>query len=156
MSAWSPPWVWNLNNSMTMYKTFRVVEHGKPMHKGYKRIPYEMVFHVKFDGHLKSRLVAGGHLTDKLPKEGMFSSVVSMEAVRLGFIISHLNHLMVCAGDIGNAFLYVKCKEKVFVIGGPESGPELAGKRLIINKALYYGLQTSAPRFHENLSVSMH
>jgi hypothetical protein len=61
---------------------------------------------------------------------------------------------MACAGDVGNAFRHAKCKEKVFVIAGPEFGPELACKWLIIYKASH-GLQTSAPRFHEHLSVFM-
>ena len=87
-----------------------------------------MVFDVKFDGRLKSRLVAGGHRTPHVPKEDVFSSVMSMEAVRLGFILAQMNGLQVCAGDVGNAFLYGKTQEKVFIIAGPEFGPELAGK----------------------------
>ena len=113
-----------------------------------------MVFDVKFDGWLKSRLVAGGHRTPDVPKEDVFSGVVTMEAVRLGFIMAHLNGLLVCAGDVGNAFLYSKTKEKVFIIAGPEFGPDLAGKRLIIDKALY-GLKSSSARFHEHLSVKL-
>jgi hypothetical protein len=39
------------------YYTFKVVEDGqRSMPKGHKCIPYQMVFDVKFDGHLKSRL----------------------------------------------------------------------------------------------------
>jgi hypothetical protein len=77
-----------------------------------------------------------------------------MEAVRLGFILAKLNGLLVCAGDVGNAFLYGKTREKVFIIAGPEFGPELMGKRLIVDKSLY-GLKTSAARFHEHLSVKL-
>jgi len=113
-----------------------------------------MVFDVKFDGHLKSCLVAGGHRTPHVPKEDVFSSVMSMEAVRLGFILAHMNGLQVCAGDVGNAFLYGKTREKVFIIAGPEFGPELAGKRLIIDKALC-GLKSSSARFHEHLSQKL-
>ena len=86
------------------------------------------MFDVKFDGRLKSRLVAGGHRTPDVPHEDVFSSVVSMEAVRLGFIMANMNNLLVCAGDIGNAFLYGKMREKVYVVAGPEFGPELEGK----------------------------
>ena len=77
-----------------------------------------------------------------------------MEAVRLGFIMAKLNGLLVCAGDVGNAFLYGKTREKVFIIAGPEFGPELMGKRLIVDKSLY-GLKTSAARFHEHLSAKL-
>ena len=88
-------------------------------------------------------MVAGGHRTPDVPREEVFSGVVSMEAVRLGFILAHLNNLLVCAGDIGNAFLNGKTREKVYIIAGPEFGPELEGKRLLIDKSLY-GLKTSA------------
>ena len=47
-----------------------------------------------------------------------------MEAVRLGFVMAKLNGLLVCAGDVGNAFMYEKLREKVFIIAGPEFGPE--------------------------------
>jgi hypothetical protein len=50
-------------NQLLDYQTFIVVPEGKPMPKGYKRIPYHMVHDVKFDGRLKSRLVAAGNRT---------------------------------------------------------------------------------------------
>ena len=141
-------------SQLNEYSTFITIPDGKPLPRDYKRIPYHFVFDVKFDGRLKSRLVAGGHRTPDVPREDVFSSVVSMEAVRLGFILANMNDLLVCAGDIGNAFLYGKTREKVYVIAGPEFGPELEGKRLIIDKSLY-GLKSSAARFHEHLSVKL-
>ena len=71
------------------------------------------------------------------PNEDIFSGVVSMDTVRICFILAKLNGLDVCAGDIGNAYLYGKTKEKVYVIAGPEFGEKLQGKRLLIDKALY-------------------
>ena len=109
---------------------------------------------MKFDGWLKSRLVAGGHRTPDVPKEDVFSPVVGMDTVRLGFTLAKLNGLKVCAGDIGNAYLNAKTKEKVYIIAGPEFGPALAGQRLIVDKSLY-GLKTSAARFHEHLSAKL-
>src|SRR5687767_14862144 len=100
---------------------------------------------------MEGRLVAGGHMTD-LPKEEIFSGVVSMETVRICFTLAKLNGLEVCAGDIGNAYLYGKTKEKVCIIAGPEFGDELKGKTLIIHKALY-GLKSSSARFHKYLSA---
>ena len=76
-----------------------------------------------------------------------------METVRLGFILARLNGLLVCAGDVGNAFLYGKTNEKVYVIAGPEFGPH-QGKRMIVDQSLY-GLKSSAARFHEHLSVKL-
>jgi hypothetical protein len=42
------------------------------------------VFDVKFDGRRKARLVAGGNHTEPT-KEDIYSGVVSIEAVRMGF-----------------------------------------------------------------------
>ena len=95
------------------YEVFVVIPDGEPVPDGYKRIPYHIVHDVKFDGRLKSRLVAGGHRSPEVPKEDTYSSVVSMEAMRIGFLLAKLNNLQVCAGDVGNAFLYGKTKEKV-------------------------------------------
>ena len=136
------------------FKVFKVVPDDCHLPREYKQIPYQIIFDVKFDGRLKSRLVAGGHRTPDVPREEVFSGVVSMEAVRLGFILAHLNNLLVCAGDIGNAFLNGKTREKVYIIAGPEFGPELEGKRLLIDKSLY-GLKTSAARFHEHCSAKL-
>ena len=141
-------------NQLNDFKVFKVLPDNYVLPKEYKRIPYQIVFDVKFDGRLKSRLVAGGHRTPDVPREEVFSGVVSMEAVRLGFFLAHLNNLLVCAGDIGNAFLNGKTREKVFIIAGPEFGPKLAGKRLLIDKSLY-GLKTSAARFHEHCSARL-
>ena len=125
------------------YQTFRVLEPGELLPPGYKRIPYHLVFDVKFDGRRKCRLVAGGHRTDP-PKEDIFSGVVSMEAVRLGFIMARLNGLLVCAGDVGNAFLYGKTNEKVYVIAGPEFGIH-EGKRMICRLVLVWSQEFSCP-----------
>jgi hypothetical protein len=40
------------------------------------------------------------------------------------------------AGDVGNAFLYGKTREKVFVIAGEEFGKD-AGKRMVIDRSLW-------------------
>ena len=119
------------------FNVFRVLEDGEPVPEGFTRIPHQIVFDVKFDGRLKARLVGGGHRTPEVHHEEVFSSVVSMEAVRLGFLIAKLNNLQVCAGDIGNAFLNGTTREKLYIVAGPEFGPELEGKRLNIVKSLY-------------------
>jgi hypothetical protein len=77
-----------------------------------------------------------------------------MDTVKIGFFLEELYGLSCCAYDIGNAFLYGKTKEKVYITAGPEFGVNLHGKNLIIDKSLY-GLKTSAARFHENLSESL-
>ena len=75
----------------------------------------------------KARLVAGGHKTDP-PQEDIYSGVVGSETIKLGFLIGDANGLVVCAADIGSAYLNSVTREKVFIIAGPEFGPELKGK----------------------------
>ena len=140
-------------NQLLEYETFRVLEDDEPMPEGYKFIPYHCIYDVKFDGRRKSRLVAGGHMTDPSTEE-IFSGVVSMESVRTTFVVARQNHLEVVAGDVGNAFLNGWIKEMVYFIAGPEFGPELEGKRLIAVKAIY-GLKSSSARIHEHLSIAL-
>jgi hypothetical protein len=77
-----------------------------------------------------------------------------MDTVRTGFFLGGLYGLSCCACDIGNAFLYEKTKEKVYITAGSEFGTAVCGKNLTINKSLY-GLKTSAARFHEHLAESL-
>ena len=135
------------------YDTFRVVEDSEPIDNAYKQIPYHMIYDVKFDLRRKARLVAGGNHTEP-PKEDVYSGVVGMETIRLGFALAAMNNLSVCAADVGNAFLYGTTKEKVFIRAGPEFGKLRRGKRLIIVKSLY-GLRSSSARYHEAFADTM-
>jgi hypothetical protein len=112
-----------------------------------------MVFDVKYDLRHEARLVAGGNWTLN-DKEGNYSGVVRMDTVRIGFFLGELYGLSCCACDIGNAFLYGKTKEKVYITADSEFGQSLQGKNIIIDKSLY-GLKTSAARFHQHLSKSL-
>jgi hypothetical protein len=60
-----------------------------------------------------------------------------MDTIRIEFYLGELYGLSCCAWDIGNAFLYGKTKEKVYITAGPEFGLNLHGKNLIIDKPLY-------------------
>ena len=130
-----------------------MLEKGEKVPDGYVKIPYHLIFDVKFDGRRKCRLVAGGHRTPDVPPEEVYSGVVSMDTIRMVFVLSALNGLDVCAAYISTAFLYGKTREKVYVIAGPEFG-EHAGKPMIIDKGLY-GLKSSSARFHEHLSAKL-
>jgi hypothetical protein len=78
-----------------------------------------MIFDVKFDLREKARLVAGGNWTDP-PKEDIYSGVVSLDTIWLGFALSSMNGLTVCgAANVSNAFLYGRTKEQTFVILWP-------------------------------------
>jgi hypothetical protein len=112
-----------------------------------------MVFDVEYGLRHKARLVAGGNWTAN-DKVDIYSRVVRMDTVRIGFFLGELYGLSCCACDIRNAFSYGKTKEKVYITSGPEYGATLHGKNLIIAKPLY-GLKISAARFHEHLSESL-
>jgi hypothetical protein len=86
----------------------------------------------------------------KLQRGCLFRSCTDGYSKSWVFLVE-LYGLSCCAYDIGNAFLYRKTKEKVYITAGPEFGANFHHKKLIIDKSLY-GLKTSAARFHEYLS----
>ena len=131
------------------YKTFRVLAIGEVLDE-YTCIPYRFVFDIKFDGRRTARLVAGGNHT-MLPKEDIYSGVVGIESIRIGFLLAEQNG---CDADIGNAFLYGKTREKVMIKACREFGATLANQILVIDKSLY-GLKSSSARFHEYLSEKL-
>jgi hypothetical protein len=112
-----------------------------------------MFFDVKYDLRHKTRLVSGVYRTVN-DKDDIYSGVVRMDTVRVGFFLGYLYGFSCCACDIGNAFLYGKAKEDIYITAGPEFGTKLHAKNLIIDQSLY-GLKTSAARFHEHLSESL-
>ncbi len=137
-------------NSINEFEMLKVLEDDEILPEEYTKIPYHLIWDVKFDGRRKCRMVAGGHRTPSVAPEEVYSGVVSMETIRMAFVLASMNDLEVCAADISTAFLYGKTREKVYVIAGKEFGKH-AGKRMIIDKGLY-GLKTSSARFHEKLS----
>ena len=98
--------------------------------------------------------MAGGHRSEHVPKEELYSKVVSMEAIRLGFMLVRLNNLEACAENVGNEFLFANTNEKLYIVAGPKFSEELEGRILLIDKSLY-GLRTSGARFHEHLSLKL-
>ena len=62
------------------YKTFQDMGKGDRRPRGYKKIKAHWVFAIKHDGRHKSRLVAGGHMTDT-PIESVYSGVVSIRSL---------------------------------------------------------------------------
>ena len=134
------------------YETFQALRKGVDVPEDYKRIPYRIVFDVKFDLRRKARLVAGGHRTD-VPSEDVYSGLVSIDSVRLALFLSILNDMRSCAADIGNAFLHGRSRERYAIRAGQEFGT-YAGCILLIIGSLY-GLRTSAARWHEYLSETL-
>ena len=79
------------------FRVFRLLAEGETLPEGYKQIPYHIVFDVKFDLRYKARLVVDGNWTE-LVKEDIYSGVVGMDSVRLGFTLRDLNQLKCVLG----------------------------------------------------------
>ena len=119
---------------------------------GYTEITCHLVFDLKLDMTRKARYVAGGHLTD-VPTYMTYSSVVSRDTVRIGFLVAALNNLDILAGDIQNAFLEAPTKEKIFFYAGEEWKSD-KDKAVIVVRALY-GLKSSALQFRNCLAETL-
>ena len=150
-------WATAIEKEMTSIKefgTFDILDNDQRIPVGYQEITCHMIFDIKFnDLRRKARYVAGGHLVDKQPSYNTYSSVVSRESVRIAFLIAALNDLDVTAGDISNAYLHAKTKEKVWFRAGPEFGQN-EGARIIIVKALY-GLPGSGNAWRTTLADTL-
>jgi len=132
---------------------FQLLEPGEKAPPGYTFIKCHMNFEVKMDFTRKARFVTGGHMTDP-PVIMTYSSVVSRDSVRIGFILAALNDLELVAADIGNAHLQENTKEKIYAIAGPEFG-EFQGRTMIIVRALY-GLKSSGAAWHEHFANTLY
>ena len=100
----------------------------------------------------KARYVAGGHLTD-VPTYMTYSSVVSRDTVRIGFLVAALNNLDVLVGDIYNAFLEAPTKEKIFFYDGDEWKADK--DKVVVVVRVLYGLKSSALQFHNCLAKTL-
>ena len=125
---------------------------GQKIPDGYTLIRAHFVRAVKHDGRHRSRIVAGGHLTED-PTESAYAGVVSLRGLRMVLFLAELNGYVPYAADVSSAYLTAKTNEKVCIIAGPEF-KELEGHLLVVKKALY-GLKTSGIRYHERWAEVM-
>ena len=132
---------------------FKLLSEGERAPVRSTKIPYHIIFDVRFDLTRKARLVAGGHRHRDVPSYETYSSVVSRDSVRIILTIAALNGLSVLAADIGNAYLNAPNKEKVHVTCGPELfGPECEGRTVIIVRALY-GLRSAGNAWRHHFAT---
>ena len=128
---------------------FKLMERHTSPPVGFKEITCHLVFDIKLDMTRKARYVAGGHLTD-VPTHMTYSSVVSRDTVRIGFLMAALNGLDILAGDIQNAFLEAPTKERVFFYAGDEWKADK--DRVVVVVRALYGLKSSALQFRNTLA----
>ena len=119
----------------------------------FPEIRCHVIFDVKMDFTRKARFVVGGHTTDT-PGSITYSSVVSRDSVRLAFLIAGLNYLDVLGGDVTNAYLNAKCREKIRFEGGIETGED-RGKVLIVTRALYGPKLSGAACWRADLAATL-
>ena len=113
-----------------------------------------MIFDIKTeDIRRKARYVAGGHAT-VAPPTLTYASVVSRESVRVSLTLAALNDLEVKTSDIQNAYLTAPCSEKIWITLGSEFGPDLAGKKALVIRALY-SLKSAGASFRNHLAECM-
>jgi hypothetical protein len=111
---------WNAHDDVTPDE----VRSGKVKDMiGFQEIGCQIVFDIKMDFTRKARFCAGGHTSDT-PVAMTYSSVVSRDSVRIGFMLAALNGLDVMACDLENAYLNAPCVEKIWFKGGLECGSD--------------------------------
>ena len=106
----------------------------------YQEIKRHIIFDVKMYLTRKARFVAGGHTTDTQTSM-TYSSVINRDSVGIAFTYAALMGVDVWASDIGNAYLNVKCRERIWTVAGKEFDSD-DGQVIIIVQALY-GLKSS-------------
>ena len=133
---------------------FQLLEDDESPLPGSKAINYHFIFDVKMNLTCKARLVAGGHLNHNVPRHITYSSVVSKESVRIVFMLAALNNLDLLSGDVTNAYLNAKPREKCYVeVTDPLLfGPSAVGKKAQIVRALY-GMKSSGAAWRDMIST---
>ena len=145
-------WRLALEKEMTNNKSAFQFIDGEPP-PGYKFLKCHMIFDIKMDFTRKVRFVAGGHMTET-PASMTYSSVVSRDSVRIAFLVAALNDLEILAIDIQNAYLQAPCREKYYIIAGPEFGTDNIGKKILIVRALY-GLKSSGAAWRSHMAQTL-
>ena len=121
--------------------------------RGFQDIGCHLFFDAKMDFTRKARFVADGSTTD-VPVGLCYSSVVSLDSVRIDFLVAALNDLDVFSCDIGNAYLNAKCREKIWFEAGIECGQSIFGKVMELKRALY-GLKSSGASWRKMFKDSI-
>ena len=111
-----------------------------------------MTFSIKMDFTRKARFVARGDLATVEPSVTC-SSVVSRDSIRLAFLIAGLNDLEAMACDLTNACLSAPCREKVWFVGGKDTGED-CGKVCVVDRAVC-GLRSSGASWRAMLSRTL-
>ena len=83
----------------------------------------------------------------------IYYSVVSLDTVRIGFLMTALKNLENLASDIQNAFLEAPTKENIFFFAGDEWKSEK--EKFVIVVRSIYGIKSSALHFPDFLAETL-
>ena len=130
----------------------KILKRGSGRPPGYQEVRCFWVFDIKGDGTLKARWVAGG---DGIDSRGVAKSmtVISSVGMRIMFAQGAKDEQQVLSGDLSNAYLHARTRERVCCLLGDEWGED-KGKYAIIIKAIY-GLVSSAYEYHRYVMAAM-
>ena len=122
--------------------------------EGYELISGHLIFDVKLGENFrrKARYVADGYKTST-PSAVTYSSVTSRDSVRLFLLLAALNDVDIQSADVQNAFISAPVLEKVWLVAGPEFGPE-QGTNMIVTRALY-GLKSASASFRSFMAKKL-
>ncbi len=101
------------------FKCFEILPEGTDPPPGYQYIKLLWTFDIKYDGRKRARCVAGGHMTEKLDDNDKYSSVVSLDTIKMVFLCAKLMDLECLAADVTSAYIQAYTKEMVYTIAGP-------------------------------------
>ena len=96
--------------------------------------------------------MAGGRLTD-IPTHMTYSSVVSRDTLRIGFLVAALNGLDITAGYIHNSFLEAPTQEKILFYACNEWKSNKY--RVVVVIPALYGLKYSALQFRNHIAKTL-
>ena len=96
--------------------------------------------------------MAGVHLTD-VPTHMTYSSVVSRDTLRIGFLVDALNGLDIPAGYIHNSFLESPTQENIFFYACNECKSDKDRVGVVI--PALYGLKYSALQFRNHIAETL-
>ena len=133
---------------------FEVFEGDITELKDYEHISGHLIFDIKLGENFrhKARFVADGYKAST-PNTVAYSSVASRDSVRLLLLVAALNNIQVQSADVQNAFLTAPVLEKIWMVAGPEFGPE-QGKYMIVVRALY-GLKSANALFRSFMAKKL-
>ena len=117
---------------------FDILEDGRVVPKGYKKVFGLLIFDVNMDFTRNARWVLDVHNTPS-PESSTHARVVPRESVRIAINYAASNEVDVFEADIKSACLQDPTSEKNCIICGPDFSLENIGKAALVTRAVYGG-----------------